>query len=241
MSGVWVAVLDGREGTIEGVGLRVSLVSLAYFVAKMVSWLKKTLLFLVLAEISLAAHAGAIDGLRNFVRETQSARAQFQQTVLSRNGEVRQQASGTMVFLRPGRFRWTYDKPYEQLIVGDGSRLWVYDKDLQQVTVKTLGEALGSSPAALLAGDNEIEKFFTLREAGSRDGLEWLEAVPKARDTTFEQIRMGFVGGSLRLMELTDGLGNRTLIRFERLERNPRLDPQLFRFTPPKGVDVIGE
>ncbi|MEO1765941.1 outer membrane lipoprotein chaperone LolA [Thiobacter aerophilum] len=191
--------------------------------------------------LASTAHAGAIDSLRAFVRETQSARAQFSQVVLDRAGQPRQQAAGVMVFARPGRFRWTYDKPYEQVIVGDGAKLWVYDKDLEQVTVKPLGEALGSSPAALLAGDNEIEKFFTLREAGSRDGLAWLEAVPKSRDTAFEQIRMGFAGNGLRVMELKDSFGNRTVIRFEHLERNPRLDPQLFRFTPPKGVDVIGE
>ncbi|MEJ5211445.1 MAG: outer membrane lipoprotein chaperone LolA [Burkholderiales bacterium] len=191
--------------------------------------------------LASVAHAGAIDSLRAFVRETQSARAQFSQVVLDRAGQPRQQAAGVMVFARPGRFRWTYDSPYQQVIVGDGTKLWVYDRDLEQVTVKPLGEALGSSPAALLAGDNEIEKFFTLREAGSHQGLTWLEAVPKSRDTTFEYIRMGFSGSTLREMELRDSFGNRTLIRFERIERNPRLDPGLFRFTPPKGVDVIGE
>lgn len=191
--------------------------------------------------LGAAAHAGAIDSLRSFVREVQTVRAQFSQVVLDRNGQPRQKASGVMQFSRPGKFRWSYDKPYEQLIVGDGAKLWVYDKDLEQVTVKPLGEALGSSPAALLAGSNDIERFFTLSEVGRRDGLDWLDAVPKSRETTFERIRMGFAGGSLRVMELEDGLGNHTVIRFEHLERNPRLDPQLFRFTPPKGVDVIGE
>lgn len=196
---------------------------------------------LVLLAAGSEARAGAIDSLRSFVRETRTARAEFSQVVLDRNGQPRQQASGVMQFSRPGRFRWAYLKPYEQLIVGDGVKLWVYDKDLEQVTVKPLGEALGSSPAALLAGSNEIEKFFTLSEAGSRDGLEWLEAVPRSRETGFEHIRMGFAGGSLKVMELKDGLGHRTVIRFGQVERNPSLDPQLFRFTPPKGVDVIGE
>lgn len=191
--------------------------------------------------LASVAHAGAIDSLRGFVRETQSARAAFSQVVLDRAGQTRQQASGTMVFSRPGKFRWTYEKPYEQLIVGDGVKLWVYDKELEQVTVKQLGEALGSSPAALLAGNNEIEKFFVLSDAGSRDGLDWLEAVPKSKDTTFEFIRMGFAGSTLRVMELKDGFGSRTVIRFDKLERNPRLGPEQFRFTPPKGADVIGD
>jgi outer membrane lipoprotein carrier protein len=191
--------------------------------------------------LPVAAHAGAIDSLRSFVKETQSARAAFSQVVLDRAGQSRQQASGTMVFSRPGKFRWTYEKPYEQLIVGDGVKLWVYDKELEQVTVKQLGEALGSSPAALLAGDNEIEKFFALSEAGSRDGLDWLEAVPKSKDTTFEFIRMGFAGSTLKLMELKDNFGQRTVIRFDKLERNPKLGADQFKFTPPKGADVIGE
>lgn len=191
--------------------------------------------------LASSAHAGAIDSLRSFVRETQSARAQFSQVVLDRGGQTRQQASGTMEFARPGKFRWTYAKPYEQLIVGDGIKLWVYDKELEQVTVKKLGEALGSSPAALLAGDNEIEKFFSLNDAGSHDGLDWLEAVPKSKDTTFEFIRMGFAGSTLKVMELKDNFGQRTVIRFDKLERNPKLGPDQFTFTPPKGVDVIGE
>ncbi len=198
------------------------------------------MLFLTLW-LASSAHAGAIDSLRSFVRETQSARAQFSQVVLDRSGQTRQQASGTMEFSRPGKFRWTYDKPYEQLIVGDGVKLWVYDKELEQVTVKKLGEALGSSPAALLAGDNEIEKFFALSEAGRHDGLDWLEAVPKSKDTTFEFIRMGFAGSTLKVMELKDNFGQRTVIRFDKLERNPRLGPDQFKFTPPKGADVIGD
>lgn len=191
--------------------------------------------------LSAAAHAGSIDSLRAFINQTQSARAQFSQVVLDRSGQTRQQASGTMVFSRPGKFRWTYEKPYEQLIVGDGVKLWVYDKELEQVTVKQLGEALGSSPAALLAGNNEIEKFFSLSDAGNHDGLDWLEAVPKSKDTTFEFIRMGFAGSTLKVMELKDNFGQRTVIRFDKLERNPKLGPEQFKFTPPKGADVIGE
>jgi outer membrane lipoprotein carrier protein len=203
--------------------------------------MKNWFIALCFSVVSAAAHADSIDSLRTFVSQTQSARAQFSQVVLDRSGQARQQASGIMVFSRPGKFRWTYEKPYEQLIVGDGVKLWVYDKELEQVTVKQLGEALGSSPAALLAGNNEIEKFFSLSDAGARDGLDWLEAVPKSKDTTFEFIRMGFSGSTLKLMELKDNFGQRTVIRFDKLERNPKLGPEQFKFTPPKGADVIGE
>ena len=185
--------------------------------------------------------ASSVDSLRTFVRESQTVRAQFSQTVLDRNGRNTSQASGVMAFSRPGKFRWTYDKPYEQVIVGDGVKLWIYDKDLNQVSVRKLDEALGSSPAALLAGNNEIERFFTLKDVGSRDGLDWLEASPKSSDTMFAAVRMGFSGDTLKQMELKDSFGQTTIIRFDKLERNPKLPSNQFKFAPPKGADVIGE
>jgi len=201
------------------------------------SWFPSFFLFFTVS----TAHAGSVDSLRTFVRETQTARAQFSQTVLDRNGRATSLASGIMAFSRPGKFRWTYEKPYAQLIVGDGAKLWIYDKDLNQVTVRKLDEALGSSPAALLAGNNEIERFFNLTEAGSRDGLEWLEAAPKSSDTMFAAVRMGFAGNTLKQMELKDSFGQTTIIRFDKLERNPKFSADQFKFAPPKGADVIGE
>ena len=191
--------------------------------------------------VTTSAHASSVDSLRAFVRETHTMRAHFTQTVLDRDGRTVSQASGMMAFSRPGKFRWTYDKPYEQVIVGDGAKLWIFDQDLNQVTVRKLDQALGNSPAALLAGNNEIERFFALHDAGSRDGLEWLEATPKAKDTMFAAVRMGFAGTTLKQMELKDGLGQTTIIRFDKLERNPKLAPSQFTFVPPKGADVIGE
>jgi len=187
------------------------------------------------------AHANSVDSLRTFVRETHTARAQFTQNVLDRNGHPVSQASGVMAFSRPGKFRWSYDKPYDQVIVGDGVKLWIFDKELNQVTVRKLDEALGSSPAALLAGNNEIERFFALHDVGSRDGLEWLEASPKSKDTMFAAVRMGFAGTTLKQMELKDSFGQTTVIRFDKLERNPKLPTGQFTFAPPKGADVIGE
>jgi outer membrane lipoprotein carrier protein len=204
---------------------------------------KKTIGVCVLAWLWLPAVAGAAgaDLLKNFVNQTTSAKARFAQMVLDRNLKQLQQATGTMQFSRPGRFRWEYDKPYEQTIVGDGARLWIYDKDLNQVTVRKLDRALGASPAALLAGSNEIEKDYTITSTGNQEGLDWLEAVPKARDTAFERIRLGFSGVNLQAMELRDQFGQVTVIRFADLERNPKLSPEVFRFTPPKGADVISE
>ncbi len=201
----------------------------------------KIIYAVMLLAITNIANASSVDSLRAFVRETQTARAHFEQTVLDRNGRNTSQASGVMAFSRPGKFRWTYDKPYAQLIVGDGSKLWIYDKDLNQVTVRKLDEALGSSPAALLAGNNEIERFFNLSDVGSRDGLEWLEAAPKSSDTLFAAVRMGFSGAVLKQMELKDSFGQTTIIRFDKLERNPKLPADQFKFAPPKGADVIGE
>ncbi|MEF8751750.1 MAG: outer membrane lipoprotein carrier protein LolA, partial [Candidatus Accumulibacter necessarius] len=149
--------------------------------------------------------------------------------------------SGAMMFSRPGKFRWQIDKPYSQLLVGDGERVWIHDPDLRQVTVRKAGAALGGTPAALLAGDSAIEKSFTLSEAGEREGLEWVEAIPKAQDSGFEKVRLGFAGRELRAMELFDSLGQKTSLVFSHLERNPRLAPSLFRFTPPANTDVIGD
>jgi len=199
------------------------------------------LLLLLLALLPGAACASGVDALKALLERTTTARAHFAQMILDRNLKMLQQATGTMQFSRPGRFRWEYDKPYEQVIVGDGSRLWIYDKDLNQVTVRKLDRALGASPAALLAGSNEIEKNYTLTGLGNQEGLDWLEAVPKARDTAFEKIRLGFGKSGLEAMELRDQFGQVTVIKFSTIERNPKLAPEAFRFTPPKGADVISE
>jgi len=187
------------------------------------------------------AHADALAQLKQFMDGTRSARGSFTQQVFSKSGRKPQQASGTFAFSRPGKFRWTYEKPYAQLLVGDGSKLWAWDQELNQVTTKKLGQALGSTPAAILAGDNSLEKNFTLKDDGAADGLEWVEARPKADDSSFERIRMGFSGGQLKAMVLHDNFGQTTSLNFLQMERNPSLDAGLFRFVPPKGADVVGD
>lgn len=207
------------------------------------SWisLSRFLLFFIFTA-PLAAHADATDKLKSFIASTRSGQADFTQVVLDKNGKKIQSASGAMQFVRPGKFRWTYQKPYEQLIVGDGEKFWLYDVDLNQVTVKKLDAALGSSPAALLSGSNEIERSFTLKDTGNRDGMDWLQALPKAKDTNFEKILMAFDAQSdLTIMELYDAFGQKTVLRFSNMLRNPLLSPQQFKFVPPKGADVLGE
>jgi outer membrane lipoprotein carrier protein len=198
-------------------------------------------LLLLLLWLPAAASSSGIDALKTFLSGTNTASARFAQMVLDRNMKMLQQATGTMQFSRPGKFRWEYNKPYEQTIVGDGSQIWIYDKDLNQVTVRRLDRALGSSPAALLAGKNVIEENYTLSNLGSQEGLEWVEAVPKTQDTAFDRVRLGFGKASLEAMELRDQFGQVTVIKFADLERNPKLSADTFKFTPPKGADVISE
>jgi len=187
------------------------------------------------------AHASSLERFSDFISQTLTARGQFEQQIFDQNRKLLQRSRGVLAFSRPGKFRWNYVKPYAQLIVGDGSRVWIYDEDLKQVTVRKLDQALGSTPAALLAGNNEAMRAFTLSDKGARDGLEWLEALPRDKEGNFEKIRMGFGSSGLEVMELVDGFGQTTVLRFESLERNPELDPGLFRFAPPRGADVIGD
>lgn len=201
----------------------------------------RLLFFLVATIFSLSVDAAAIDRFRNFLQSTQSVKADFDQKVSDRSGKLVQQSKGSFVLLRPGRFRWTYAKPVDQLIVGDGERVWIYDRDLNQVTVRRLSKALGSTPAALLAGSSDVEKAFELTEAGQRDGLEWLEAKPRDKEAGFDRIRMGFDVAGVRAMELIDSFGQTTQLRFSNLARNPKVDSAEFRFQPPKGADVLGE
>ena len=197
------------------------------------------ILLLVAALGAGAAAASGLDDFLAFNASTKTATARFEQQVLDRTGKVVERAQGSFAFARPGKFRWTYEKPNQQLLVGDGSRLWIHDPDLNQVTVKRIDAAISSTPAALLAGRDDITKLFTLRDAGAADGLSWVEATPKAQDTGFERVRLGLQGKSLAAMELHDQLGGRTMLRFSEMKANAAVPAQSFTFTPPKGADVI--
>ena len=187
------------------------------------------------------AEAAAVEKLHRFLDTMKTLRADFAQIVVAKNGKKSQQSSGVMMISRPGKFRWQIDKPYSQLLVGDGEKVWIYDQDLRQVTVKKVDAAIGSTPAALLVGGKTLEKNFTLREIGVRDGLEWLEAIPKTADSGFEKIQIGFSGNDVKAMELFDNFGQMTSLYFNNIDRNPQLAASLFSFKPPAGVDVLGD
>ena len=187
------------------------------------------------------AVASGLTQLAAFLEGAKNGRAAFVQTVGAKAGGSARTATGTFTFARPGKFRWAYEKPFEQLIVGDGERLWIFDRDLNQVIVRRLDRALGSSPAAILAGDNALEKNFVLADDGDGDGLEFVVARPRGGESGFESVRIGLAGNLPRRMELKDSFGNVTTLRFADFERNLVLDAAQFRFAPPPGADVVGE
>ena len=201
----------------------------------------RLMLFLLVGLAASPALASGVDALHKFVAATASAQGEFTQKVYDRKHKLTQEAKGTLAFERPGKFRWSYAKPYAQLIVGDGVKVWVFDEDLNQVTVRRLDRALGSTPAALLAGSDEIERVFKLSDQGEKDGLDWVLALPREKESNFETIRMGFGASGLEVMELVDNFGQTTVLKFTGLRRNPKLDAPLFNFVPPKGADVIGD
>jgi len=187
------------------------------------------------------AMADGVSSLRDFFENTNTMRAKFSQVVNDTQGRKVQEVEGTMQLQRPNKFRWDYNKPYEQQIISDGKDVFLYDTDLQQVTVRELSRAIGSSPAAMLAGGDAVEKSFTLKNAIRKDGLTWVLALPKDKESGFERVLLGFKAEKLRKMELYDSFGHVTLITFNEVERNPVLQNATFLFTPPKGVDVVGE
>jgi outer membrane lipoprotein carrier protein len=202
--------------------------------------LRFLLLTLLVTICSPAAFAGGLEQLRHFLDSTKTARGAFSQSVVSKSGRKPQQSAGIFAMQRPGKFRWSYELPYQQLLVSDGKQFWSYDPELKQAVSKRIGDAFGSSPAALLAG-GDLDKSFELRDAGAADGLEFVEAIPKQGDASFSRIRIGLRDHLPLSMEIHDSFGQITLLRFTQFERNPALDAGLFRFVPPKGADVVGD
>ncbi len=187
------------------------------------------------------AHADGVASLKTFFKATSAMRAHFHQVVTDAQGNKVQEVEGNMQLQRPGKFRWDYDKPYVQQIVGDGEKVWLFDPDLNQVTVRAMSKAIGSSPASLLAGAQDAERNFTLTTVSRSDGLEWAQAVPKAEDSGFDKVLLGFKGDELQKMELHDSFGHTTNIQFSKLQRNPSIANGSFKFVAPAGADVVGE
>ena len=200
----------------------------------------KRLMFLLAGLLAVAgARADPVDTLREFARDVKSGRANFIQTVSSPDGAKKKTSSGSFEFSRPNRFRFAYSKPFEQLIVSDGQKVWLHDVDLNQVSVRLLDQALGSTPAALLAG-GALERDFELSALPARDGLEWVQAKPRAKDGTVAELRVGFRGKDLAALELVDAFGQRSVLLFSAVQQGVTVPAERFRFVPPAGADVIG-
>lgn len=189
---------------------------------------------------SAAAPAAGIDQLKAFWANTHAAQGTFAQSVFAKSGRKPQNSTGHFMLARPGKLRWAYEKPIRLLLVADGEKLWTYDADLNQVTVGKMDKALGATPAALLTGES-LDRHFTLTEAGTADGLEIVDAEPKAADSSFARVRIGLANNLPRLMEVRDNFGQTTTLLFTEFQPNPKLAKDAFRFVPPPGADVVGE
>ena len=215
----------------------------AHATAIMKSYLRtfsSTVLILCLG-VSWAKAGVATERLQTFFKEVQSLQGDFTQTVYDQDMNIKDSAQGTFALQRPGKFHWSYEKPYRQVIVANGEKVWIYDSELEQVTVKKLDEAVGSTPAQLLSSSESLKRNFTIAELSASQDLEWVELTPRDKDTSFERVRLGFDQHDLRVMELKDNFGQTTRLAFSHLQHNPRLAAALFEFTPPPGVDVVGE
>lgn len=201
----------------------------------------KKMLFVGVLALPLLAQADGISSLRKFYNETHAMSADFYQVVTDKQGKKIQEVYGEMQLKRPNKFRWDYHKPYEQQIISDGKQVWLYDTELAQVSVRELSKTLGSSPAALLAGDDSLDKNFKLVNAVSKDGLDWATTNPKDSDTGFSKISLAFKDNVLYEMDMVDSFGHQTKIVFSNLVHNPTIEAKTFLFNPPKGVDVVGE
>lgn len=186
------------------------------------------------------ADSVAGERVERYLDRLDTLRAEFVQQLIDKDGVVRDESRGTLALAKPGRFRWDYREPAKQLLVSDGSTVWLYDADLEQVTVRPVGDSLSNTPAMLLAGQGRVTETFTTRDAGSADGLEWVVLMPRRVDADFSSVRLGFRGTELERLDLQDRLGQTTRIVFSGIERNPELSQALFTFVPPPGVDVVG-
>lgn len=184
--------------------------------------------------------ADALEKLRDFHQHVNNFEAHFEQNLVDSQGAVLQESNGDVWLQRPNRFRWDYRKPYPQLIVGDGAKVWIYDSELEQVTVKRMDRAVGNAPALVLSGKRPLEEDFNIRALPDRDGLSWVELTPKQAEADFKDVQIGF-GETLQRMVLHDNFGQTTHIRFTKVRRNDKLDPKLFRFEVPDGVEVVGD
>ncbi len=195
----------------------------------------------VIAMLSWAPEVQAANDLQRFFNDVQSYTAKFSQVVLDESFNLLQESSGTLWIQRPDKFRWDYDIPFEQHIVGDGERIWVHDVELQQVTVRRVSGGLGATPALLLAGRGKLDENFSVNSLGLQGQLEWTQLIPKNKDGGYEEIRVGFENGRIRILEMIDSFGQTTRIALRDANENVEINAGKFVFEPPPGTDVVGE
>jgi len=196
---------------------------------------------LMLAISASYAEDQPVKQLQTFLKSSKAFSADFKQVLLNEAGEPKQTSFGKFYLQHPGKFRWDYQKPFQQQIVSNSGKVWFYDADLEQVTVKKLDESLGSTPALLLTGDISLEDNFTIETQGVEGDMQWIRLLPKSQESTFKYVLIGLEKGSLSGMELSDNFGQLTRIYFSSVKLNPRLETSLFDFKAPKGVDVFSE
>ena len=206
----------------------------------------RAIAIILIAITPVLVRAGGLESLENFLRMTKSGRAEFTQLVTAppKDGVLARAkvSGGSFEFSRPNRFRFIYRKPFEQTIVADGQTLWLYDVDLNQVTARKQAQALGATPAALIASAADLRALqndFVLADAPDRDGLQWVLATPKARDGQLQSVRVGFRGAELAVLEMNDSFGQRSVLTFTGFQSNVALEAANFQFKPPAGADVI--
>ncbi len=188
-----------------------------------------------------AAVKSRANDLHRFFRNVHTYTARFNQVVLDEALNTIQESSGTLWIERPNKFRWSYDTPFRQLIVGDGRNIWVYDEELQQVTVRAMSGGLGDTPAVLLAGGGRLDESFVVKDLGRQGELHWVQLKPRRNDGGFVDIRIGFEDGGIRQLEMIDGFGQTTRVTLKDGKENAKIETAKFIFTPPEGVDVVGE
>jgi chaperone LolA len=191
--------------------------------------------------ISNSIHASGLDDLQRFYNEIKSYSASFEQKVVDENMKLLEASSGEFSIERPGKFRWHYTNPSEQLIIGDGKQVWIYDVELEQITHRQSDAAVSQTPAMLLSGEGDLGENFILEDAGQYDGMDWVRMIPKSKDSGFTDVRIGFAGGKLQLLEMKDSFGQTTRMNFRNIEENVDIPEEKFTFVPPPGVDVIEE
>jgi len=208
--------------------------------------MKKLFAGFALTALAMAAHAGAMESLENFVRSAKTGRSEFTQVITApaREGQAARTktSSGTFEFQRPNRFRFEYRKPFEQTIVADGQTLWLHDKDLNQVSQRKQAKVLGSTPAALIAASPDLETLkrdFDLQALPDQGGMQWVQAVPRQKEGQLTSMKVGFRGDQLAALEILDSFGQRSVLTFSNMQLNAPLTAEAFRFTPPKGADVV--